>query len=691
MRGSIAWLAGLVLATAAIPALAADEDRWAGYLDYAYVYSSAAGPELGARLQGYAAEAGSSLERYIATFEAEADAGGALDEARTRRKAIAYLLDYLARGEPESLDKSVDQIEALDDRLGRHENRYWYHYIRAHRALERGRRFDFVMELLDLWRSTVVPLESTYDTLQTLSLDDAPNSGFASALPFVYENVARLILLRGPELGLIADLDALGAIVRLLHDGRVGGQPEVIPVDASSVDYLDRIVARLDGPESDAGSLSFTLALFEASKYHDQARALLASEGLTEPTLEAIRVTSGAYRGALDLAVTTQGECAVYTRVLRQIGELYAARQRLGEDPDIDTPFHIEDAIGVYGRLHRGLENEGWLDLGYALVGKPAYLSAMRGLWEEIQEASLNGADYYLSQSVAEPHRANENARNAARLYSRYLAFFQRFATRDGKQGVPESAYFAAHEAAKGIGDAYLLYASHPTSTEVALAVRSYRTALRIFPFDRRLWSGLAAALEHQGRESDYSGLVRPAADSVTRSRSVDTWIERREPEAERIAVLRRAFGDSLALVYLGFAEAEGLTELENSLDELRVQRQEARSRLEELESRKREGGREAPPAAPDPSAPRGPDPVGPRQPSPSELAEINRRIAETHALLERVEHQIAARERTLPLFEATLATDGLSSELRARRDHPLHTLLRRMYFENRNPVEEER
>jgi hypothetical protein len=32
----------------------------------------------------------------------------------------------------------------------------------------------------------------------------------------------------------------------------------------------------------------------------------------------------------------------------------------------------------------------------------------------------------------------------------------------------------------------------------------------------------------------------------------------------------------------------------------------------------------------------------------------------------------------------ATLETDGLGGELRARRDHPLHKLLRRMHHESR-------
>jgi hypothetical protein len=679
--------AGLAVALALVAwtsARANEHDTWAAYLDYAYVYSSADRDALASRLDQYGAEAGQSLDQYIIQHYQAKESRG-YDESETRREAIAYLLDYLSRGEPDSLEKSEEVIRSLEGRLSRHENRYWYHYILAHDALRRGRHFDFVGEVLDLWLSVVVPLENPYEALQTLALDDSPSSGFAAALPYVYENVARLILLKSPEMGVDTDLDPLGAVVRLLADGRVGAHPDVIPPEASSQAYLERIVTRLDGPESDAGSLTFTLALFEASKYHDQSRARLASDGLEGETVEAIRVASGAYEAALDRADTVQGEAAVYTRALRQLGEIYAAKQRLGVDPEVVMPFTIEGAIDVYAKLHKG-RKDGWRKLGYRTTGRRAYIEAMRALWEEIQESTLNASDYYLDRAAKNPHLADEQSRNAARLFARYLTFFSEFATDEGKEGVPESAYFAAHEAARGVGDAYLAYAMNPRSSEIDLAIKHYRVGLKLFPFDRRIWSALTHALERQGRESDYMELVRPAAESVTRSRSVDTWIDNDEPGAERIGILRRAFSDSLALMYLGFADASGVEELRNSLEELHATREETRLKLAGLTAR-RDG-----PAAADPtlSPPASPHPdtgsaVAPlREWEAAELGLLNRQINEASALLERMDNQIQARSRTIPLYEATLTTDGLSEALRSQRDHPLHTLLRRMYHETR-------
>jgi hypothetical protein len=677
MKSLIARLS-LALLLLAGPAAAQEEFSWDQYLDYAYVFSSADQGALKARLDQYAREAGAPLDRHVAQrLMPLAAQNGPEPEERVRRRAIAHLLIYLAEGKADALEESVEAANALKPYLGRHENKYWHHYVLAHEALERGRPYDFVGHVLDLWLGAVVPLETPYETLKALSLSEAPNSGFASSLPFLYENVARLVLIRSQQMGIDRGLDPLGALVRLLADKRVGAHPDVIPLAASSTEYLDRIVERLDGPESDAGSLTFTLALFEASKLHDNARGLLATDGLSEETVKAIRVTGAAYRTAEDRADTVSGEAAVQTRVLRQLGEIYAAKQRLKVDPEIETPFTIEDAILVYTKLADAEVDGGWQDLGFE--DRDGYVSAMRGLWEDIQEATLNAGDYYLSRSVELPHLADDYSRNAARLYSRYLGLFQKYALTESAAGVPDSAYFAAHEAARGVGDAYLLYAAHPTPEEVELGIRRYRSALRVFPFDRTLWSALTSALEKQGRESDYMALVRPAAEAATRSRVVSRWVAAGEPEAKRLVALQRAFSDSLAVMYLGFAESSGVGELERGLVALRAEKQGVEQKVNRL--RRQLGNKAGPgPASMDDDAPRRSGGAL----DAAETAEAQRELTEASALLERLEQQIEARSRTIPIYVATLESDGMGAEMRARRDHPLHGMLRRMYHEDR-------
>jgi hypothetical protein len=453
----------------------------------------------------------------------------------------------------------------------------------------------------------------------------------------------------------------------------------VIPVELSSRDYLQRIVTRLDGPESDVGSLTFTLALFEASKYHDQARGLLAAQGLSDETVKALRIAAGAYETALDRAETLQGKATVYARVLRQLGEVYAAKQRLGVDPDIQTSFTIEGAIEVFTELALA-GGEDWQALGYD--SQEAWISSLHRLWEEIQEVSLNAADYYLTRAVEQRHLADDHARAAAQIHARYLSFFHRFATTERNSVVPDSAYFAAYEAARGYGDALLAYTGSSLSqAEMNHATSRYVSALKLFPFDRTLWHALTTALERQGRESEYLELTLPVAEAVTGSRHVNAWIESGEPGAETLSILRRALADSQVIVYLGFAEESSVSELVASLDDLRVKRREIDQRLVALTQRRESIGRtdrEPPAAQADDAVPAAAGIDG------LELAELSRQIGDAKRLLTTLDKQLEARTRALPIYQETLATDALAEDLRARRDHPMHTLLRRMYHEQR-------
>jgi hypothetical protein len=650
---------------------------WEDYLDFAYVFSSADSAALSARLDGYAGEIGLPLDAWVKRTLEDRDAQGGEDSSQTRRRAIAQLLEYLATRDPELLDESVDTIEVFSDPSSRHEDRYWYHYIHAHRALERGSETDFVKHVLGLWMDVVVPLESPFETLQALSLSQAANSGFVSALPYVFENVARLVLLRSQEMGMGRGLDALSSVVLLLADQRVGAHPDVIPVEASVRDYLERIIHRLQGPESDGGSLTFTLVLFEASKAHDVSRGLLASEGLSGKTIAAIHATGSAYGRAIDLAQTASGQAAVYTRVLRQMGEVFAAKQRLGVDPAVEIPFTIEGAIQVYGMLHDARNGE-WKRQGFRNSGYEAYLESMRTLWEEIQEATLNTADYYLARALEDPARSADLTRNAAQLYSRYLALFERYAEPDATDFVPDSAYFAAYEAARGYGDAFVAYGvANPRPAEIQLAVERYQLAMRAYPFDRMLWPSLTTALERRGRANDFLAMARPIAESVAGSRHVAAWLAQNGAGSPTIEVFRRALGDELVVMYMGFADSSGLSELEKSLDELKARRAELSTRLEALAARRDVASGDSPPAAL-----AGDEDAAPVRFGTAESRRVARELEDGGRQLAKLDKQIAARARALPLYRAVVESETLAPELRSQRQHPVHTLLRRLYHE---------
>ena len=322
-----------MLATTASPgaATAGTEPTWNDYLDHAYVFAAADGPDLRSLLGQTTRAVGRSLADYHAeTFSALETRGRPLSEVQTRRKAIAELLLHRAGDAPEGLVSAVQTIGRLEDRLDRHENRYWYDVIHAHEALARGDAEAFVDALLTLWLEVVTPLEVPFETYETLALTENGHAGFVRALPHLHESIARLILVHSQTAALDGDIDSLGSLVRVLTDERVGADPDAVPLEASSKALLDHVVTRLDGAESDGGSLTYTLALVGAERAHQIARRRLAEEGFSDAAEAAVRDSVAAYQRALRHAHTLQGQVAVYTRALRQLGEVYATAERLG-------------------------------------------------------------------------------------------------------------------------------------------------------------------------------------------------------------------------------------------------------------------------------------------------------------------------------------------------------------------------
>ncbi len=689
-RRSLGALFGAaILMIAAMPAGAVSSaggtNTWTNYLDHAYVYSSARPEALRARLDAYGRNVGVTLSDYI--VERYGDASLELGENEQRRKAIAYLLQYLTSGDSEDIGTAVRSIEELEDELERHENRYWYHYIRAQQALHQGDVESFSDEIFELWVEVISELETPFDTYKSLSLESAATSGFVTTLPYLYENVARIILIRSQTLGIDQSLDALSGLVAMLEDGRVGAFPEIIPAAHSSSEYVSHIVERLQGPESDGGSLTFTLALVAAESAHHEASRLLAEEGFSEATIEATRVSMGAYRKALRHAVTLQGQSAVYVRVLREMGEVYAAGQRLGVDPPVELPFGVAEAIEVYAAMHRD-RGLAWQQHGYQELAQETYVNALHAMWQEIQEVSLNAAEFELSRiDEAKPEFASERVNAALGRYGDYLALFDRFATPAGADAVPDSAYFGAYLAQRGTGAAALrMGGDNPNADQIGLAIASFTRAIDLYPFDRHLWGGLAATLERNGREAEYLDIVKPTAQKVSRSSYVDRWVRGHEPRALEIEAYRDAVGNDLAIMYFGFADDKSLEDLQGELAAMRDARSGVEDRIAALS-----GERETL-VAQRTEALRASDPINAELPAvsgapPGEetglISEIDRELRSLGSQRDRLDEQLMGRAKALELYEDALVGDGFLEELAAQRDQPVHALVRRLYYED--------
>lgn len=669
----------------------ASEPSWDDYLDHAYVFAAADADDLRALLGRTTASVGRSLAEYHAeTFPALAARRTPLSERDLRRKAIAELLLHRAGELPAGLERAVETIDALADRLDRHENRYWYRTIHAHQALSAGDADAFVDQMLALWLEVITPLEVPFETYKTLALTENGNAGFVRTLPHLYESVARLILVHSQTAALDGDIDSLGALVRILTDERVGADPNAVPVEASSKAYLDHILARLDGPESDGGSLSYTLALVAAERAHQRARKHLAEDGFSEDALAAVRDSVSGYQRAMRNANTLQGQVAIYTRALRQQGEVFATGERLGEAVEVDVPFSIDRALELYEALHAARNGE-WERHGYVDQGREAYVAAMQGLWSEIQDASFNAARYYMSRRDATGRIDDEAIVHAINHYARYLHAFERYDGDPTGESLPDAATFGAYVAARGIGDGVLFFSGGDASADqLEEAIARYGEALAYFPYDRELWATLAEALQRSGREADFLAVAKPIADRVVHSRHLDRWIEGRGVWTTALESFRTAFSNDRSLVYFGFADEGRIEELEAEFARLQQERERVdlaiattRSQRSELYEARREAHRRAALESGETLTTTPEVATAPLSPQSETIAQLGLDLERLGSASERLEVQIEAIAHSLPVFKATLGHERLVLELAAQRDHPVHALLRRQAEES--------
>ena len=680
------WLSFAVVLLGSSPSFAI-EATWNDYLDHAYVFSAADVDDLRGLLSRTTGEVGRSLAEYHAeTFPALMARKAPMTEIQIRRKAIAELLLHRTGDLPGGLEAATESIEALKDRLDRHENRYWFHTIHAHEALQSGNADGFTDQVLTLWLEVVTPLEVPFETYKTLALTENGNAGFVRTLPHLYESISRLILVQSQTAALDGDIDSLSAILRILTDERVGADPATIPTDATSKDFLDHVVARLDGPESDGGSLSYTLALVAAERAHQIARTRLVEDGFTPAANASIRESVAAYQRAMRSANTLQGQVAIYTRALRQLGEVFASGERLEEEIKVDIPFSVDRALELYETLHAS-KDAGWERNGYVDQGREAYISAMQGLWSEIQDASFNAASYYMSRRDAAGELQDESIVHAINHYSRYLHAFHQFEGDETGESLPNAAYFGAYQAARGIGDGVLFFSDGDASVDqLEEAISRYSTALTYFPFDRELWATLAVALQRSGRESDFLTVARPIAHRVVHSRHLDRWIVNQAQQADTLTAFRRAFSNDRSLVYFGFADETKIEDLESEFARLREQRTEitqaiasTRTERDELTESRRAAHRLAAEASGENLAPAPPRVAsGGRSSESHTIAKLGLDLERLSSNGERLKAQIDAIEESLPIFKATLGHEELGWELGSQRDHPVHELLRR-------------
>ena len=178
----------------------AETDAWSGYLDYAYVYSSAEPEALAARLRDYGNESRHLARRlrHATSFEPAAPRTATSDEedAASAASAIARPAAVpLERASPmRSRRASTGGARARGPARPSREPLLVPLHPGAPRARARARASTSCGD--DARRSgspsSCRSRRPTRRSTRSRS-SDAPNSGFVAALPYIYENIARMV------------------------------------------------------------------------------------------------------------------------------------------------------------------------------------------------------------------------------------------------------------------------------------------------------------------------------------------------------------------------------------------------------------------------------------------------------------------------------------------------------------------
>ena len=304
----------------------ATPSKWDVYLDHAYELTYWDENELKSWITDQEKEFGQTLAQYSDEWhrnlfgspemnEAVQTANGRFPypENNYKRLAVAELLLYLTTNDLFRLDGAIRVIEELKGKIEKSDIAFWYHFIHAHDALaDRGPKFEkatgkFVKSVFHIWLNIVLPHEDENSILKVPSVP-VSMKGFAFSMPYLYENIANLILSRAIIKCELSNTGALGAVILALN--------ERLSLPNGYIDTVRTIVNRMSGPKSDASNLFYTVIFLEAEQYRFESQKALNDSGPSLHTEEAYRKSGHYYNLAYDSANTSQGKAAVLSDYL---------------------------------------------------------------------------------------------------------------------------------------------------------------------------------------------------------------------------------------------------------------------------------------------------------------------------------------------------------------------------------------
>lgn len=492
-----------------VPTLAMSQTatgQWDNLLDVTYRFSwypqedlqqllAEKGAEYGQTLEGYRDELRQDLQ--IVTGAEDRIDGQLTAEGKQWKKyyhlSLAEFCLYLTSGEELQLENAQTVMGILSGKAQQADVAFWLHLYSAYQQMLARNAKGFSNAVYDLWQNVVLKLEVDNLRIQR----EIGKAGFVKSLPYLYENVAHLIIRRAIVEEQIPGLSSLGVIVLSIEDK--------LSVENGYRTVVEATVERMRGLNSDNYNLNFAVAFLEAIASRN------AFEGERNPDLLVAKYqrADAFYRLAWQWADSRKGKAAVLsqhmgfstyvTRRLSDATDSLAADPFFNELPSV-ADRQLDQAIELYNELADPRVQGGeYTSAGF--YERNNYLAAMHKLWDSTAKLGIMLSGYYESTRQAVLHGQIFPAESPL---LKYLALFEKYAGRDADI-VPDNAYFLAAFAAGELADIYRKLGDYSTGSQASELFFAYQLqAVEIFPIDIVGILQLAYQANQDGRVEDY-------------------------------------------------------------------------------------------------------------------------------------------------------------------------------------------
>ncbi len=402
MKALKIWIVLILVCSTQHPALAANEpsSRWDNLLDVSYKFSWYPQKDFQDVLEKKAEEYGQGLEEYQSLLMEELAGGvtkvGSIDPdsfvsgkpwKKYYRLAIAQFCLFLATDRESYLENAKSILSVVSGKKELSDVAFWHYLFQAYGDLANQDRDAFVKSVFQLWQNVILKLEGD----EILTGTESFKAEFVKGLPFLYENVAHLIITRAIVDNTMPDLYPLNVIVMSINDR--------LSMENGYKDIVRAVAERMHGLKSDNYNLNFAVAFVEATAnqygFEDEK-----SCDLVVPKYNSAR---NYYELALSWADTSKGRAAILTQ---HVGfNTYIIRRLIDKDSLLATnPVFmnlpgegnrlVQDAIALYDQLADcAVEDGGFIKAGFDK--KSDYVKAMHQLWDSSAKLLMMLSSYY--------------------------------------------------------------------------------------------------------------------------------------------------------------------------------------------------------------------------------------------------------------------------------------------------------